>query len=134
MSSPQPSTTKFIAPEALKDLLQNPEKKPGVDYLVVDVRGESFKAGHLPNAKNVPTDEFLDTVTKYVDEFQPVKTVIFHCAKSEVRGPKCANKYHDALALKDPSRKQEVLTLRGGFLEWQSRFQDSPDLVVNDAA
>jgi hypothetical protein len=67
--------------------------------------------------------------------------LIFHCALSQVRGPKCAQRY---CSLRDqqervqeqsfgspspPPPQQQVLVLRGGFEEWQRRFKQDPALV-----
>ncbi|KAJ3091047.1 hypothetical protein HK102_001867 [Quaeritorhiza haematococci] len=128
-SQPLASTFGYIEPDDLATIITDPSKKAGVDYLIVDVRGDDFEGGHIPKCKNIPSDEFLVKVSQYVDEFRSVKKVVFHCALSQVRGPKCASRYYAALANQEPQRQQEVLTLRGGFTTWQAKYKKRPELV-----
>jgi len=55
---------------------------------------------------------------------------------SQVRGPKCANRYASTLSSLIESgeiedTQQNVYILRGGFLEFQNHFKDNPKLVEN---
>src|SRR6266852_1991249 len=36
------------------------DKRPGKDYLIVDVRDSDFIGGHIPNCRNEPSTTFLD--------------------------------------------------------------------------
>ena len=58
--------------------------------------------------------------------------IIFHCALSQIRGPKCAQRFvtlrNDSAEMK---KEQEVLVLRGGFVEWQEKYKKDPMLVEN---
>lgn len=61
------------------------DKRPGKDYLVVDVRDSDFIGGHIPNCRNEPSTTFLDTLDDLVRDTKDVPQVIFHCALSQSR-------------------------------------------------
>jgi hypothetical protein len=107
--------------------------------------------GNIPHAQNVPSHAFLQDPDAYISRWRAVPTLIFHCALSQVRGPKCAQRYVSAVAgmraagagssftSEDtatlPPDTQQVLVLRGGFEEWQRRFKHEAGMVENyDAA
>jgi hypothetical protein len=60
-------------------------KRPGKDYLVVDVRDSDFIGGHITNCRNVPSATFSDRLDGLVRDTEAVPQVIFHCALSQVR-------------------------------------------------
>lgn len=64
--------------------------------LVVDVRDSDFEGGHIRGCLNRPAFNFdRDAdVDEFIDhELTPgIKTVIMHCALSQVRGPHCAQR------------------------------------------
>ncbi|KAI8824503.1 Rhodanese-like domain-containing protein [Fimicolochytrium jonesii] len=121
-----PSSPKYIDADSLAALLRDPTLQIGKDFVVVDVRGDDFANGNIRGAVNVPSHEFLEDPAAYVEKFKDVPKVVFHCALSQVRGPKCAQRYAQALedgvakAAIDGSLPSEVLILRGGFENWQS--------------
>jgi len=65
---------------------------------IIDVRDEDFKGGNIPHCLNIPAHEFLKHVDKLVDQLSNQHTIIFHCYKSQVRGPTCAKQFIQALA------------------------------------
>lgn len=70
------------------------EARPSV--LVVDVRDSDFEGGHIRGCLNRPAlnfDQDAD-VDEFIDrELKPgIKTVVMHCALSQVRGPHCAQR------------------------------------------
>lgn len=64
--------------------------------MVLDVRDYDFAGGHIKGCINQPAADFEDDtdVDKFIDQqlTPDVKTVIVHCALSQVRGPYCANR------------------------------------------
>ncbi|KAK9898048.1 Rhodanese-like protein [Cystobasidium minutum MCA 4210] len=70
--------------------------KAGKDFLVVDVRDDDFVGGNITGAKNVPSAQFNDRIEDLIAETRDVPKVIFHCALSQVRGPKMARIYAEA--------------------------------------
>jgi rhodanese-related sulfurtransferase len=61
------------------------DKRPGKDYLVVDVRDDDFIGGHIPNCRNEPSTTFPDKLDDLVRDAKDVPQVIFHCALSQSR-------------------------------------------------
>ncbi|KAJ3226684.1 hypothetical protein HDU78_010318 [Chytriomyces hyalinus] len=116
MSSSQ--TARTLEPEELAEWMRDPSKQ---DYLVVDVRDEDFESGHVSKAINVPSKEFHKDPASYAPLLEAPKKVIFHCALSQVRGPKAANAYLKEV-VEAAGSKQEVYVLQGGFTKWQSRY------------
>lgn len=61
------------------------DKRPGKDYLVVDVRDWDFIGGHIRNCRKEPSTTFSDTLNDLVRDTKDVPQVIFHCALSQQR-------------------------------------------------
>lgn len=73
------------------------------DVVVVDVRSDGeFTEGHITGAVNVPSERFTDadSLDKVATELSAdsSKTIIFHCMKSQVRGPTCARQFAEKFA------------------------------------
>ncbi|KAJ3105756.1 hypothetical protein HDU97_007576 [Phlyctochytrium planicorne] len=122
-------SAKYVDPEEVAALYKDPSLKRGVDFQVVDVRGDDFEGGHIPGAKNIPAHELLDNMDAYADDLKKPRKLIFHCALSQVRGPKAANAYNAYLREIAATSDQEVLILRGGFTTWQYKYKDDETLV-----
>ena len=60
-------------------------KRPGKDYLVVDVRDSDFIGGNIPNCRNVSSVTFSDKLDSLIRDTKSVPKVIFHCALSQSR-------------------------------------------------
>ena len=89
------SSLNYIEAEALVAVL--PEEN-GVQ--VVDVREPSeFADGHIKNAVNIPSGKWSDVefVNSFIRSNGNAKNVVFHCAKSQHRGPTCAQQFLDRL-------------------------------------
>jgi len=101
------------------------DKLPNQDYLVVDVRDDDYAGGNIKNALNLPSREFQMGVYNLVQKNADVKVVVFHCALSQMRGPKAARIYEETrnnlnLAQEKP---QEIYVLSHGFTEFQRKFK-----------
>ncbi|ORY88375.1 hypothetical protein BCR35DRAFT_301490 [Leucosporidium creatinivorum] len=71
--------------------------QPGRDYQVVDVRDHDFVGGNITGALNQPSEQRTEqTVSELVSKLDGIPKVIFHCALSQVRGPKAARIYAEA--------------------------------------
>ncbi|KIY64479.1 Rhodanese-like protein [Cylindrobasidium torrendii FP15055 ss-10] len=108
------------------------DKVAGKDYLVVDVRDDDFAGGNIKGAKNVPSSTNYDAVESLVRDTKDIKRVVFHCALSQVRGPKAARIYAETrqnmLQEAEPNQP-EVLILRDGFTQFQVKYKDDADLI-----
>ncbi|KAG0252269.1 hypothetical protein BG011_007084 [Mortierella polycephala] len=135
----------YVDSDVLKALVEDKTKVPGKDYLVVDVRDEDYEGGHIPGCLNVPANELPEKLPLLIEEYKAVPQLFFHCALSQVRGPKAANRWSAALAERDMELakteaaaavaadqgplSQKVNILRGGFTEWQLKYKSDRNLV-----
>ncbi|CAG8574575.1 11664_t:CDS:2 [Paraglomus brasilianum] len=119
----------FVDAENLAELIKDPTKEPGKDYLVVDVRDDDYVCGHIPGAINIPSHTLADEVNKLIDNYGQVPEIFFHCALSQQRGPSSARVYSETLLQKDTKTSQKIQILRGGFVQWQEKYKDDPQLV-----
>ncbi|KAI5453592.1 hypothetical protein NCC49_005416 [Naganishia albida] len=92
----------------------------GKDYVVVDVRRmdleEEVHYVH-PAAVNLPAQSFYQTLPTAGRLLSSVPRVIFHCASSNGRGPRCAGWYADWLAAED-IKGSTAYVLEGGIKAW----------------
>ncbi|KAI9857073.1 MAG: hypothetical protein M1824_004998 [Vezdaea acicularis] len=110
---------------------------------IIDVRDDDHVGGNIKGSQWVPSREFDGQLPELVEALKPKKTVIFHCALSQERGPTAARKYmaarkkladaktgsgvegkggeKDGETDGEQEREQEVLVLDGGFVRWQSK-------------
>mmetsp|Transcript_4473 Transcript_4473/g.12895 ORF Transcript_4473/g.12895 Transcript_4473/m.12895 type:complete len:139 (+) Transcript_4473:187-603(+) len=117
-----------------KSLIQTLASVEGTKPLVIDVRGpDEVAAGHIGGAINIPSDSFDDDdevdaiIAKHLDAAQEV---VVHCALSQVRGPRCANRLASRLAAADKPAK--VVVLRGGYNGFLEEFGiNQPELFAN---
>ena len=74
------------------------------------MRDDDFFGGHIKGANNVPSDKFKDEsqIDSLITQLSTSKTVIFHCGKSQQRGPFCAREYQQLLEKKGLAGTQEV--------------------------
>ncbi|OLY82445.1 Dual specificity phosphatase ibp1 [Smittium mucronatum] len=132
--------TRITAAE-LGKLIKDPTKKSGTDYLVVDVRDSDYEGGHIPGALNVPSYEMRDRVDGLAKELSDVPILVFHCALSQVRGPKSARIYseyvYNVIQSNNKSfenyapklREQQISVLTGGFSSWYNQFKNDPEML-----
>nr|CAG8464917.1 1841_t:CDS:2 [Entrophospora candida]CAG8562204.1 6780_t:CDS:2 [Entrophospora candida] len=123
------TSIKFIEPNELKNIIKDKTKIPGKDYLIVDVRDEDYSGGNIPNSVNKPSSEINDSLESLISDYIP--QLIFTCALSQVRGPKCARIYSERIALKNVKTDQKVLVLRGGVAGWQKENGQDIELMEN---
>jgi rhodanese-related sulfurtransferase len=126
------TSVKYIRARALADLLRaapsgNAPDVPGL--VVIDVRDEDFVGGHIAGARNVPAANVKRDPAALARSLWPASRVVFHCALSQVRGPKAAARFADAVVRlraggdggllgKDAGSGPEVFVLEGGFHEF----------------
>lgn len=78
----------YISAESLVPALTDSK-----ETIVVDVRENGdFSAGHIKNAVNLPSGNWQDQafVDAQIAQYSGSKNIVFHCAKSQQRGPTCA--------------------------------------------
>ncbi|KAF9426311.1 hypothetical protein BGZ94_006699 [Podila epigama] len=131
----------FVDAHVLEELVKDKSKRPRKDYLVIDVRDADYVGGHIPGCLNVPLSQLPDRLPELIEEYKEVPQLFFHCALSQVRGPKGARYWSEAVAestvnaeaeqQQEQTKKpeQKINILRGGFTEWQRKHKDNKDLV-----
>ena len=91
----------FIDPEDLAAaIVQKPLDHANKDVVVIDVRTRmEYGEGHIKGAKHMPSDFWYDTsfVDNVVESTMGIKRVVFHCAYSQQRGPKCARIFRERI-------------------------------------
>ncbi|KDQ62624.1 hypothetical protein JAAARDRAFT_54549 [Jaapia argillacea MUCL 33604] len=124
---------RYITPDDLTAIIKS-DKVPNKDYVVIDVRDDDWHGGNIKGSHNFPSQTFLAKVDELVEKTKNVKTVIFHCLLSQMRGPKAARIYsevRDMMQAEGADNDHEVLVLQGGFEVFQAKFKDDPELVEN---
>lgn len=90
---------------------------------IIDVRDEERSYdGHIAGSWHFASDTFEEQLPNLVEKIQGRETLVFHCAKSQVRGPTCARRLTEhietlmsAKGLKDFPK---IYVLEGGFNGW----------------
>ncbi|KAH7143806.1 Rhodanese-like domain-containing protein [Dactylonectria macrodidyma] len=107
-------------------------------FAIIDVRDDDYLGGHIKGSTNVPAHTLDAMLPTLVRTLKDKKTVVFHCALSQIRGPSAALKYlreRDGLlrAMGEEPRGegQEVLVLDRGFSGWQEVY--GPDERLTEA-
>ncbi|KAL3897141.1 MAG: hypothetical protein SGCHY_003627 [Lobulomycetales sp.] len=118
-------------PEELLKLLQSPEEAAGLR--IVDVRDFDFDRPIVNPSNptiNITKDEFIDDLDqKYFPLLQEEPILVFHCALSQVRGPKCAQRYCVKLRSVHTNPTQKVYILQGGHETFYARYaKEYPEL------
>ncbi|KAK7048608.1 Rhodanese domain-containing protein [Favolaschia claudopus] len=123
---------KYISGDELAQMIKS-GKVPNQDYLVVDVRDDDYAGGNIKDAFNLPSREFHTGVYDLAQKSADVKVVVFHCALSQMRGPKAARIYEETRTNLNlaQAKSQEVYILTHGFTGFQQKFKDDPALIEN---
>ena len=124
----------FVDPEQLQAQILDENTRPGVDYLIIDVRApdERQENGWIPYSINIPSNVFETDLLRILNEYHSIPCLYFHCALSQVRGPKAAQKYVTAINNSDAhKREQSIFILRGGFDQWKGLYALDKRLAQN---
>jgi len=120
----------FIDSDQLADIIKG-KGVPMKDYIVVDVRDDDYAGGNIKGCINQPSNGFLGSVDQLVKKTQDVSLVIFHCALSQMRGPKAARIYEETCQNLLVDKCPRVAVLRDGFSGFQAKFKDDLNLIEN---
>ncbi|CAO3676310.1 hypothetical protein G6F70_003925 [Rhizopus microsporus] len=123
------NTPTYAEPEEVMALVRDPNKIAGKDYVIIDVRGDDYIGGHIPGSVNVPAGRIHDEVNQLVEKYSQIPIIYFHCALSQVRGPKSARIYSETLQNLGVKTDQKVKILRYGFEGWHLRYKLEKDLI-----
>ncbi|KFZ03334.1 hypothetical protein V502_11032 [Pseudogymnoascus sp. VKM F-4520 (FW-2644)] len=89
--APAPVIPGRITATALSKILLDPAESNKV--AVIDVRGEDHIGGHILSSIHVPSNTLDHATPSLIRKLADKEIVIFHCALSQVRGPKAAAQY-----------------------------------------
>ena len=125
----------ILREELVQALKNNPDS-----VAVVDVRGDDHVGGHIKGSTNVPSHTLDWRMPELVRTLKDKEVVVFHCAYSQVRGPKAFREYRELRrAARDKAGEpeadpQRACVLQGGFHSWQAKFGHDKDLTEAYAA
>jgi len=124
---------RYITGDELAGIMKSTDQVANKDYLVVDVRDDDFEGGNIKDARNIPSRDFLMNVDDLVKTTKEIPLIVFHCALSQVRGPKAARIYEETArnVRKDTDPIPDVAILRDGFSMFQVKYKDDTALVEN---
>lgn len=124
------SDLKFISPVTLRAWLRG--GAPG-KFAIVDVRESDYIGGHIKGSLHYSAGSLNETLPDLKRKLREkdVDNVIFHCALSQVRGPRSALTFLRSIGeneLADPFyQKLQVSVLKGGFTKWQELYGEDPE-------
>ncbi|KAF2762956.1 hypothetical protein EJ05DRAFT_433083 [Pseudovirgaria hyperparasitica] len=96
---------------------------------IIDVRDDDHIGGHIRGSTHVPSQQLDVRMPELLRLHGDKEMLVFHCALSQVRGPKAALGYlraREEKMAKSPSggikEGQKVCVLQGGFGDWQRSY------------
>lgn len=123
------SDIRFVSPSTLRSWFSNKSPNGNGNFAVVDVRESDFIGGHIKGCYHYPAASFNETLPELRSKLlqNNIDDVVFHCALSQVRGPKSTLKFLRSLELLSDDEKSEyanlkVWVLKGGFTAWQHEY------------
>jgi Cdc25 family phosphatase len=120
----------FINAEKMVQVLNS--KTLGKDFLIIDVRDDDYHGGNIKGSLNIPSKIFNEQIAKLQLELLEIPELYFHCQLSQVRGPKCAQKYVNELnKLEHHAVDQDIYIIRGGYEEFYSYVNGDKKYVEN---
>lgn len=94
-----------------------------------DSWGPDYLGGHIKGGINMPSNTLEYMMPTLVRRLEDKKTVVFHCALSQQRGPSAALNYlreREQMERRkpagQPAKPQTVYVLDGGFSGWQGTY------------
>lgn len=117
---------KYLDSSQLFNWIQRGSPEP---FQVVDVRGSDYKGGHIRGGWNYPHRHFPGSIPELITRLNEkrrlsggdVLNVVFHCARSQQRGPRSAMMFLKELPEAELSNFN-IYVLRGGFNHWKSVY------------
>lgn len=96
--------------------------KPHPNVVVVDVRDDERNYdGHIAGSLHFASDTFYENLPSLVQAVKGKDTLVFHCALSQVRGPKCARRFVEYLSeMKEDVGIKNVMVLERGYNGWEA--------------
>ncbi|KAM7255138.1 hypothetical protein ACFE04_020379 [Oxalis oulophora] len=117
------SSISYITGSQLLSLRTPPLNKNNI--AIIDVRDdERSYDGHIAGSLHYASSTFTDNISNLLRHVNDKDTLVFHCALSQVRGPKCARRFANYLEeLKDNAGIKNIMVLERGFNGWEASGQ-----------
>lgn len=131
------TNVKELQPKILVEWIENNNN----NFIVVDVRNSDYGPFKIINSIHRSANDLTNDYNLYkemkqlINELKIYENVVFHCAYSMVRGPKCAALYskirQDIIQQKDNDNfnVQNVYVLEGGIVDWLRYYRDQEHLI-----
>ncbi|TFB01064.1 Dual specificity phosphatase Cdc25 [Trichoderma ghanense] len=144
MSTVTIASLKRVSAKALSEKILAEAEQAEPSLAVIDVRDvaanvdttKDYIGGHIKGSTNIPSNQLDALMPTLIRKLKDKKTVVFHCALSQQRGPFAALKYlreRDGLlaALGEAplAEQQEVYLLERGFTGWQEVYGEDERLT-----
>ena len=111
---------------------------------IIDVRDDDeYEESHIKGAFHCPShkwsedDHYIEAfIQHHVRTSSPQKMLVFHCFKSQVRGPSCAEMLQQHLSLaeaSDGALAPKILVLRKGFEAFWYRHKTEHNSLFEQA-
>ncbi|KAL8154297.1 hypothetical protein V2J09_012057 [Rumex salicifolius] len=100
------------------------KRRPNI--AIVDVRlnvrrdDERSYDGHIAGSLHFASDTFLDKIPNLVQQVKDKDTLVFHCALSQVRGPKCARRMFEYIESTEDAGLKNIFVLERGYNGWEA--------------
>ncbi|UQC76787.1 uncharacterized protein CLUP02_18302 [Colletotrichum lupini] len=136
-------TLQRISAAKLSALLLAEQAAGTSSVAVVDVREDDYLGGHIKGCINMPSRSLDATMPTLMRRLEGKKTVVFHCALSQQRGPSAALRYlrerdqnlasnttaTDSAGDSASAEPQTVYVLDRGFVGWQEKYGEDERLT-----
>ncbi|KAL3471939.1 Rhodanese-like domain-containing protein [Aspergillus californicus] len=106
-------------------------KKPGIDFLLVDLRRNDFEGGTIAGSLNLPAQSLyymLPTLLALVKS-AGVRDVGFYCGSSQGRGTRAAGWFADYLQDQGVAAEVKSWKLEGGIKGWVAAGEEYTALM-----
>ncbi|KID75586.1 CDC25-like phosphatase YCH1 [Metarhizium brunneum] len=125
-----------MSAKSLSEKILAEKDAANTSFAIIDVRDDDHIGGHIRGSTNIPIGQLDAMMPTLVRRLQDKKTVVFHCALSQQRGPSAALKYLRekdgllrSLGSREIAAEQEVYVLDRGFVGWQQVYGDDERLT-----
>ncbi|KAM3470885.1 hypothetical protein MY5147_006139 [Beauveria neobassiana] len=101
-------------------------------YAIIDVRDDDYLGGHIRGGIHAASEQLDALMPTLLRRLEGKRTVVFHCALSQQRGPSAALRYlreRTATSSSGESSQQEVLVLDRGFEGWRQVYGEDERLT-----
>lgn len=127
------SDLNFIPASTLRQWLTSGSPTGSGKLAVVDVRDSDFVGGHIKGCWHYPAGNFQETLAELRQRLldENINDLVFHCALSQVRGPKSALRFLRSLDSANDANLDavKVWVLQGGFTSWQRHYGEDTSVT-----